>query len=651
MLYFKRIKSDLQDFVVMVDSELSPLDIEEKLGSEVNSRNILSKIAEISNSSEDSILYRKAKIYGISFHDDKLYWIDYKEYVAMSKMFGDKFEEFPIAIDEDLDVSEYTVGKEIDGIGLSHFGFFAHFALFYNSEKRMTLPMSDFSTSKKIVPNGGETVSTDAKTVLDKKNYFRKVSTDSGDFVIIYSVTGPSFKKNEQQKTRFNFLEEDFQYSLSEEKTKEIVSLIVNSGADISFNEDISWIRYEDYVRYMTSLRLVNPYVPTPIEIAHDIVIKPTISASESANVDKLFNMINDPNKFEVLPSINLSALEFKKYHKSGAPSGTDEEVLGVAKEPSNEEKIESLKTQVEEAQLVGNYQLAAELKQQLAILEASLSAPAGEQKDEDLTLEEKIKVLESKIREAQKVENYQLAAELKQQEAGDLQAIIEEAQRKGDYEKAAIYKQRLAILIGQATKDKEIEPEIDYESIKTGINHELEKAVLELDYQRVGELRQQLAILDFAQNLDGLSYEKKVLLFDEKIRESEERADYAARTIWIQLLNVLQKSKNHDIPLEEADRGIDYDAIANNLNAQLQEILDGLKINVDLNTEQKIIELKKQLEIIKFAKEHDAMDYDAKYELFAEKLKEAEEENDFVSRSTWLQLINLLEETKKKQI
>lgn len=279
-----------------------------------------------------------------------------------------------------------------------------------------------------------------------KTNYYRKVRTSEGDYVLIYSL-GKFDEEGSQEfdykrEKRLEDIKEDERYAFGEEKVKEIMALVINSKKDFYFGEDISWMRYEDYVRFVKWLRLLEPYLPTPIEIEDKFVVMPPVSSDDKTLIEGLYKLLKSTNSIEVMPYVDLTERE--------------------AFEPVD---IEILK------------------------------------------------------------------------------AEIEKAQEEGDYEKAAMFKQKLAII--EAKKDEttyeEKENDIDYDAIERALLNNIDEAVATLDYERVGELRQQLAILEVARKYSNLDYETKKVLFERKIMETE---DYVSRAVWMQLSSLLEQSK-----------------------------------------------------------------------------------------------------------
>lgn len=584
MTYFQRIITEDKDLVVMVDS-LKKRDISEYL-MHVGPEAVIKTVDEVLKCGPESKVYKTAKRTGIVVNSlVRLCWIDYKDYVAFVSSLANHRKP-PIEIEPNLDVSDYIIDKsEAEGLPAgapldTSFGFKESFLLLSSKEEFVTLPPYNSKTNSES-SDKSKVSERDVLDGKDKKHFFRKVNTDKGDFVIIYSFDIQSVNLDGPKKNRLDFLKEDLEYALSEDKTREIVSLILNSDYTISFNEDISWIKYEDYVKFITCLRVVNPYVTAPIELDKNLVVKPVLTPQEKVLVDKLFVMINSKNKIEVLPEMNVKS------------------------------------------------------------------------KDNDNLEQDEIKKDET------------------------------------------------------ASED-EIEVSIDYAALKKEVEEELQVVVRELNYRRVGELRQHLAVLEFAHSQDNLSNDEKVALFEYKADEAGMSGDYISRTVFQQLANLLKKKSSDmgkksdsneggtpnplanesDNDLEmamldkkmatlreeiekaqeegnferaaklmqklailssqvEKEATIDYDSMISIKEAELQEAMKGNVTNAIIS--RKINELQSQLDILKNAKEIDGWDYESKIAFFEEKIKMAEERNDYVSRASWLHLRELLEQTKNK--
>lgn len=83
----------------------------------------------------------------------------------------------------------------------------------------------------------------------------------------------------------------------------------------------------------------------------------------------------------------------------------------------------------------------------------------------------------------------------------------------------------------------------IDYGSLRKGIVHEMEEAKDLANYQRVGELKCALSVLESARRMDHLGDSEKISLYESKIAETGEAGDYISRGVWMQLLDLAKTS------------------------------------------------------------------------------------------------------------
>lgn len=119
------------------------------------------------------------------------------------------------------------------------------------------------------------------------------------------------------------------------------------------------------------------------------------------------------------------------------------------------------------------------------------------------------------------------------------LKKQIEYFEECGEYDRAAYYKEVLARINRESD-----EVFIDYSVLRKNIIDEMKIAEQTLNYRRIGELKGQLAIVEFARSKNNLSYEDKIALYEEKIKVAEETNDYVSRATWMQLLDLARNSK-----------------------------------------------------------------------------------------------------------
>ncbi len=720
MRYLKRVITEDKDLVLSIDSTDKDLALSTIMNPDtIDWKEVLCEIDKVVSLGEDSNKYRVAKGQGIDYHGSIICWIDYKQYCVFIE---DKPYENMLNLGEGFareELAEYIVGKKDSETGLlmapkdTDFGFTIPF-LFGMASEFQVLPTSDFTKAPEEIYEQKEN---------GKVNYFRKVSTNRGDYVLVYGLDSL-----QGLDTMINDLTESLPATLD---------LIFASGKDISMNSEFSWMKYEDYIGFMNRIRTVNPLFPVPIEIDESKVT--SISTTDKNEfLGQFYALVNNRERVITLPSIDMRAVEAAFVPKpvpEAAPEAVPETESKASLEEETKgimlkEEIVQLKKEIDEAQEKGNYQLAAELRQKLtklmqekgyidydelrnAVNAQMQNAIAktdyrkvGElrqhletlnfaESKSSLPIEEQIALFEERARVAEAQNNYisrnvflNLVGRLKlagkrnekfptavaepeavpesktslkeeteemtvKEEIVQLKKEIAEAQEKGNYQSAAELKQKLTILMQKKGY-------IDYDELRNAVNAQMKSASAEMDYQKVGESRQHLETLNFAESKSDLPIEEQIALFEERARASEVQNDYISKAIFLDLAWRLKSAvqtyeesptvesvpgPESKVPLEEAkgtmsENDINYDAIRNDIGIEIQ----GAIAEMDY---QRVGELRQHLAVLDYAQSQNALPYREKMALFEQKVTEAEMTGDYISRAAYLQLIQVLEESK----
>ncbi len=559
MRYLKRVITEDKDLVLSIDSTDKDLALSTIMNPDtIDWKEVLGEIDKVVSLGEDSNKYRVAKGQGIDYHGSIICWIDYKQYCVFIE---DKPYENMLNLGEGFareELAEYIVGKKDSETGLlmapkdTDFGFTIPFLLGMASEFQV-LPTSDFTKAPEEIYEQKDS---------EKINYFRKVSTDRGDYVLVYGLDSL-----QDLDTMINDLTESLPATLD---------LIFASGKDISMNSEFSWMKYEDYMGFMNRIRTVNPLFPVPIEVDESKVT--SISTTDKNEfLGQFYALVNNSERVITLPPLDIRAVEtlsepdFESGLRPESKASLDDETKGIMLK----DEIVQLKKEIAEAQENGNYQLAAELKQKLTML----------------------------------------------------------MQEKGY---------------------------IDYDELRTAVNTQMKSAIAEMDYRKVGELRQHLETLNFAESKSSLPIEEQIALFEERARTSEAQNDYISKIIFLDLAGRLKLAGKRNekfptavavpgpeskVPLEEAkgtmsENDINYDAIRNDIGIEIQ----GAIAEMDY---QRVGELRQHLAVLDYAQSQNALPYEEKMALFEQKVTEAEMTGDYISRAAYLQLIQVLEESK----
>lgn len=225
------------------------------------------------------------------------------------------------------------------------------------------------------------------------KTYIKRIKSDRGDFIV---------------KLCFEEVSPEIEASIIDNSMDNILlSLIINSKRDYQItNGELSWIKFEDYVYYITKTG-----IKSPIEVETDLFNSGYFPSSDYTE-DFLKFMTDIPLDIIVIKNMTINSAKQQKHG------------------------IEELTRLMEEAQASYDYETAAVYKQQIAIIENSENTVTHERQEDRVQWNKEEPIAKDSLTLTEK-----------QSLINELTRLMEEAQASFDYETAAVYKRRILLL------------------------------------------------------------------------------------------------------------------------------------------------------------------------------------------------------------